>query len=383
MVTLLYFCALMIIEKIDWVMIMKELTIKSIVGVDYRVYIDSTIDKFHNALDENKVHQNDKLFIVVDINVYNIYKDSLDKLVQQYKCKYFYCPSGKKNKNINTVQMIYNFLIENNANRNSILIALGGGVVGDLVGFVASTYMRGIRYINMPTTLLSQVDSCIGGKCGYDYGNIENVIGSFYNPCFVYISTSFLKTLKDREFKSGIGEVVKYGTIKNKELLSFINDNYKRILEKENDKLLYIVKECLNIKYDIIKEDYNDTGIRNILNFGYIIGHGIEVYSNFTLSHGEAVALGILATMKLSENKLDMPQTTYNKIRDIYIKIGLPIKYKVDNKDLFMNSINHDRKNNENVNMVLLQDLENYKINVPVTNEDILRAVKGSIHKGE
>lgn len=360
---------------------MRELEVCGIDG--YRVYIDSTTDKLSQVLVEHKVRHTDSIFLITDDKVYSLYKNGIEKLKESFNIKVYYFKNGESNKNINTVQGIYTFLIENNANRDSIIIALGGGVVGDLVGFVASTYMRGIKYVNIPTTLLSQVDSCIGGKVGYNNNGIKNIIGSFYNPYFVYISTNFIKSLDEKYFIDGLGEIVKYALIKDKALFSYLNENYKGILERENDKILHIVRTCLKIKKDIVEEDYEDTGIRNLLNFGHTIGHGIEMNSGGRLTHGESVALGILVSLKLSESILKLDEHVYEETIELYKKLGLPIKYKVDNYNLFMYAINHDKKNNDKIRFVLLQNIGEGKIKVEVDKEQIFEAIKQSISKGE
>ncbi|MBE6067873.1 MAG: 3-dehydroquinate synthase [Clostridium lundense] len=357
---------------------MKELSVK-LKDREYKVYITSSMDRFPQALIENKIKDKDSMFIITDDKVHSIYKDSIEKFKEQYNLKEYCFKEGKENKNINTVQGIYSFLIENNANRNSLLIALGGGVVGDIVGFVASTYMRGIRYINIPTTLLSQVDSSVGGKVGYNYNGVKNIIGNFHHPEFVYISTNFLKTLEQKEFQGALGEVVKYALIRDSSFLNFLNENYKGILEKETDKMIHIIKSSLKIKSEIIKDDLNDRGIRNVLNFGHTVGHAIEMNSGGKLTHGEAVALGMLTSIKLSENICNLRRDLYVNIVNLYEKLRLPTKYKVDNYTLFMYAINHDKKNDDKIRFVLLEDLNKPKVKVEINKKDIINALKNSI----
>lgn len=359
---------------------MKEIVVG---GEDksYRVYIDNTLDRFKTLMEEYKIKNGNKLFLITDDIVHNLYRDVIHKFKKDLGCEIFYFNHGEENKNIQRVQEIYDFLINNKANRSSVIIAFGGGLVGDLVGFAASTYMRGVKFINIPTTLLSQIDSCIGGKVGYNYNGIKNAIGNFYNPLFVYVCTGFLKTLKDKQFKDGLGELIKYGLIKDKNLFNFINYNYKHILEKESDKLLHIIRESLKIKADLVIKDYKDTGLRNILNFGHTVGHGIEVSSDFNISHGEAVALGMLVAIKLSEKKFMTPKTLYKSVEELLIKLGLPNTYKVDNYSSFMYAINHDKKNNEKIRFVLLEDIGKCKIKVEITEKEIYDALEGSIDR--
>lgn len=350
----------------------------------YRVYLENTMDRFSGALKEYKINKENKVFLITDDLIYTTYKNNIYNLKKRIPFEIFYFKNGEDRKNIDTVKRIYDFLIEKKADRESILIALGGGVVGDLVGFVASTYMRGIRYINIPTTLLSQVDSCIGGKVAFNYGGIKNLIGDFYDPEFVYVSLNFLKTLDKKEVLNGLGEIIKYGLISDGKLLYFISENAVQLLNLEHDKLLHVILECLKIKNKIVVQDTRDLGLRNVLNFGHTIGHGVEADSKYKVPHGVAVALGILVAVKLSEIKLGLNESIYSKLQNLYAKLGLPTSYKVDNYKSFMYSINRDKKNvNENINMVLLENIGKYKIKVNVKNEDILNALKFSISKEE
>lgn len=356
---------------------MRELEIIS--GKPYRIYIDNNLDKLPSILEENKINSKMKCFLITDDKVYELYKDIIEKLKKSLGIELYYFKNGEESKNYNTIEEIYSFLIDNNCNRNSLLIALGGGVVGDLVGFVASTFMRGIKYVNIPTTLLSQVDSSVGGKVGYNLNGIKNVIGNFHNPEFVYIGTDFLKTLEKKQFVDGLGEVVKYSLIRDDGMLAYLKENYRGILERENDKLLYLVRGCLKTKKDIIEQDYEDLGIRNILNFGHTVGHGLEITSEEKLSHGGAVALGSLVAIRLSEDILKLSKKTYNEVEEVLEKLNLPIKHKVDNYKLFMYAINHDKKNDDSIKFVLLSKIGEPKIKIEVTKEQLYHAIKGSI----
>lgn len=345
----------------------------------YEIYIDSNFDSFHNIFMKYK-DLRQGVFVITDSRVSSYYCDILDDLQTKFKAKLFVFNEGEENKNFDTIKNIYNFFIDNHADRSSIVIAFGGGVVGDITGFACATYMRGMKFVNIPTTLTSQVDSSIGGKVGYNYNNIKNAIGSFYNPEFVYISTSFLKSLNRHQFLDGIGEIIKYGLISNKKLLEFIDANFSKIFDLESEEILYIVRECLTIKAGIISKDYKDAGLRNILNFGHTIGHGIEVDSDYSISHGIAVALGILVAVKLSEKQLDTSQSIYYYLESLYKKISIPVKYKVDNYQTFLYAIRHDKKNDNNINFVLIQNIGDCKIKIPISEEEVLWAVNSSIN---
>lgn len=358
---------------------MKEITVKSNIR-PYKVYLDNDLNKLYLALSENKIKNTDKFIIITDSKVYSIYKKNIRFFMKKFNYDIFVMGEGEKNKSYETINRIYNFLIENNCDRNTVLFALGGGIVGDITGYVAATYMRGIKYVSIPTTLLSQVDSSVGGKVAYNLNNVKNVIGTFYDPVFVFVSVNFLKTLEKKEFVNGLCEVIKYGVIKKQEILKYITDNLKGILELENDKLLHIVKECIKIKSEVVESDYNDLGYRNILNFGHTVGHGIEIDSKHRISHGIAVALGMLVAMKISEDKLNLSEKFYEELEVLYKKIDIPTTYKVDNRKGFLYSINHDKKmENNKIKFTLLEDINKCSTKIEVNEEEILKAIDKSI----
>lgn len=358
---------------------MKEICINN-KNKNYKVYVDNDITKIFLAFNEHKLKNTDKFYIITDDKVYSLYEEKLRLLMKDYNYKIFVFNQGEENKTYKTVEKIYNFLIDNNADRNSVLVAFGGGIVGDIVGFAAATFMRGIRYINVPTTLISQVDSAIGGKVAYNINGIKNVIGCFYDPVFVFISVNFLKTLNKMQFISGLGEVIKYALIKSPELLKYLKENIKAIMELENDKLMYIVKECLKIKASVVEKDYKDLGYRNILNFGHTIGHAIESDSKYLIPHGIAVALGSLVSIKISEMKLNLNSNIYKEIEELYKKISIETFYKVDNLNSFLYSIKHDKKmEDNNIKFTLLEDIGACKIKVDVNEDEIIKALEESI----
>lgn len=359
---------------------MKMIAIKDDHG-SCNVYVDGTLDKLHQVFDEHKITTAKKMFLVTDENVNRIHARKIDSMNEMHPFKKFVISPGEENKNYSTIESIYKFLMENDCDRNSIIVALGGGVTGDLAAFAASTYMRGIKFINIPTTLLSQVDSCIGGKTGYNFGNVKNAIGTFYNPEFVFICTNFLKTLSAADFRSGLGEVVKYGLTGSGNLLKYMEENYKGILEMESDKLQHLIRECIRMKGEVITQDFMDVGLRNVLNFGHTVGHAIEMDSRYAVSHGEAIALGILVALELSEKKLNLPENVYNEMIRLYKKIGLPTHYEIRNLNVVLHALRHDKKNNDSLRFVLLEDIEKCKLKVEIKESEVLEALKNSIFK--
>ena len=206
---------------------------------------------------------------------------------------------------------MYEFLIKNHFDRNDILIALGGGVVGDLTGYTAATYMRGIDFIQIPTTLLSQVDSSIGGKTGVDLKSYKNMVGAFHHPKLVYINVKTLNSLPRREFSSGMAEIIKHGLIMDKEYFVWLNNNSNHIKSLDTKILVEMIYGSCFIKKTVVEEDPNEKGLRAILNFGHTIGHAIEKSKKFKLLHGECVSLGMVAALRIS---FDREQISYEQL---------------------------------------------------------------------
>ena len=222
---------------------------------------------------------------------------------------------GERAKSVQNFQKILNFLAENNFDRTDLIIAVGGGVIGDISGYVASSYLRGIQFIQMPTTLLSQVDSSVGGKTAINIAAGKNLVGAFYNPKGVIIETSVLKTLPQREFKAGLAEVIKYALIKNKPLFSLLKLNAKKILSMDPHIIEEIIYASIKTKAEIVTKDEKENGIRAILNFGHTFGHAIEAHGNYkSILHGEAVAKGMKVASKISYLENLISQKEYAEV---------------------------------------------------------------------
>ena len=204
-------------------------------------------------------------------------------------------------KSLGTLGTIYDRLLDNKFDRASGIIALGGGVVGDVAGFAAATYMRGIRYAQVPTTLLAQVDSSIGGKTGVNHPKAKNLIGAFYQPALVWIDVATLRTLPERELRSGLAEVIKYAIITDRELFSALSDTITSLSSTSLETLVDIVSRCCSIKARVVEEDEKEAGVRSILNYGHTVGHAIETITNYShYTHGEAIAVGMTAAARIS-----------------------------------------------------------------------------------
>ena len=236
---------------------------------------------------------------------------------------------------------LWNALSDLNADRKSLLINLGGGVIGDMGGFCASTYKRGIDFIQIPTSLLSQVDSSVGGKVGINSKTMKNAIGSFYQPKIVFVDPNTLQTLEKRHFNNGMAELIKHGLIAGKSL-------FEDLLKNDiNDNIEDFIYRSVEIKRDIVIQDVTDKGVRQLLNFGHTLGHAIEQDSGYSLLHGESIAIGMLLMIK------DLP--LYNKVRELFQKYNLPVTYSYD-KDKLYNYIKTDKKvSGDFLNIILLR----------------------------
>jgi 3-dehydroquinate synthase len=240
-------------------------------------------------------------------------------------------PDGEEYKDLLWVEHIYNMLLKAKLDRSSALVALGGGVIGDITGFTASTYMRGISYIQVPTTLLAQVDSSVGGKTGVNHKLGKNMIGTFWQPRLVWIDVSTLKTLPRREFLAGLAEVIKYGVIWDGKLFDFLEAGKKKILDLDRDSIMHIIKHSCEIKAEVVSRDERESGLRSILNFGHTVGHAIETATGYRrYLHGEAIAIGMCLEAKLSGNLKFTGNDKVRRIKSLIESYDLPSEIPAD-----------------------------------------------------
>ena len=289
-----------------------------------------------------------RIHIVSDSTVAPLY---LQKLEQQFTLPVTHTiiPAGEEHKRLSTVEGIYHDLLANGMTRKDLIVALGGGVVGDITGFAAATFLRGVSLCQIPTTLLAQVDSSVGGKTGVDMPEGKNLVGAFYQPRLVLIDPSVLTTLPEQTFADGMAEVVKYGYISNRDILDMVSaPDYKQNIES-------IICECVRIKRDVVTIDEHDTGLRMILNFGHTIGHAAEKLGNYVdLTHGQAVAVGMVAAMRLSAFLGNEDLT--GRLIDILKHIGLPTELKYDREDIYRSLLSDKKKFGATVNFILVRE---------------------------
>lgn len=332
---------------------------------DYNIYISKNILKdIEGIVDLSKFSS---IVILTDENLVN--SGWLNKMP---KLRTIIIKAGEINKNIETVINIWKSMNDYGMDRKSLLINLGGGVVCDLGGFCASTYMRGIEFLQIPTTLLSQVDASVGGKTGFDFNGVKNVIGSFTSPYGVVIDELTLNTLSEREYISGLAEAIKYGIIYDKNLFEYFNNKNK--IDNE-----YIIKKSCQIKADIVSKDFKEGGLRKILNFGHTIGHAIETLSLNTdkpLLHGEAVAIGMIAESVIAKEIKNITNNELKSIKDLLAKYNLPSKYNGDLEEIYL-MLFKDKKNiSQKIKWVLPEGIGNAVYDVEVDENIIKNAIK-------
>lgn len=321
---------------------------------------------------------NRKICIVTDSKVDQIYGEEVCSLLEGKCKKVVKCtfPCGEENKNLDTVKEIYKFLIEEGFDRKDLLLALGGGVVGDITGYVAATYLRGVDFVQVPTTLLAQADSSIGGKTGVDFDGYKNMVGAFKMPKLVYINLSVLQTLDDRQYFAGFAEIMKHGLIKDALFYEWLIENMYEICEKDMDVLQEMLMRSCSVKKLVVEKDPTELGDRALLNFGHTIGHAIEKAKNFELYHGECVALGAVAAAYISWKKELLTMEEYYEVRDMFVPFCLPISVDgIDPEEILRLTKSDKKMESGKIKFVLLKKIGKAVIDTTVTDEEILAAL--------
>jgi 3-dehydroquinate synthase len=287
-----------------------------------------------------------KAVIITDTTVKDLYGDTLRKSLADsgFEVLTLEVPVGEEHKSLDTAGRLYHELTDFFTERKTPVLALGGGVIGDLAGFVAATYMRGVPLIQIPTTLLSQGDSSIGGKVAVNHGLLKNKIGTFYHPRLTISDITMLKTLTPRELSDGLSEIIKHGMILDKEIFRYIEENLEKIKALDEEVLESIVTRSAEIKAGIVEKDELDMGLRNILNYGHTIGHAVESVSGFRIWHGEAVAIGMLIEARISNKMGILKEDEMSRLKEVIARADLPIELPPLETDEIIQAMKHDKK---------------------------------------
>jgi 3-dehydroquinate synthase len=346
----------------------------SIQAISYPVHFQ---DKGYNLL-SNLIAENNysTLFILVDENTFkSCYPKFIPNLQTDKRIEVIEIESGEINKNLETCIGVWNAITELGGDRKSLIITLGGGVITDLGGFVASCFKRGVDFVNIPTTLLSMVDASVGGKTGVDLGVLKNQIGLFANPEMVLVDTDYLTTVSEREIKSGTAEIIKYGITYDITLFNEIKNN-------KDLKIEDLIFRSIEIKNEVVLKDPTEQNIRKILNFGHTLGHAIESFyleSDYkeSLTHGEAIAIGMVCESYMSSKILNFPIKNVVEIKKVILSIYNKTDLLIEDFSSILELLKHDKKNVKGrVNFVLLNDYEDYKLDCEVSNDLIIESMK-------
>lgn len=349
----------------------------------YDIVLEQDFRKLIEQIKKLGYVSNQKICIVTDSNLSKLHLDALSKLFESYfETVISFCfPAGESNKNLETVEKLYEALIVNHFDRHDILIAFGGGVVGDLTGFTAATYLRGIDFIQIPTSLLSQVDSSIGGKTGVDFSQYKNMVGAFYQPKLVYMNLSLLNTLPKEQFISGMGEILKHGLIKSASYFNWMQENETRIMQLQPDVIEEMVYESCLIKRDVVERDPKEKGERALLNFGHTIGHAVEKLADFKLFHGQCVGIGMAAACRISHSLGHISKEECMSILETIQHFGLPISVKDLSAEEILAVTKSDKKMIAGkVKFVLLESIGNAYINTDLSDEQILSGISSILN---
>ena len=339
-------------------------------------------EEFLNSSHLKKFLTRREVLLVVDSN---IPKDQVGKVLKEIKntkplaFKKIDLKCSEETKNFKSIEKIHNLLINLNFSRECVLVSIGGGILSDITGFAASTYQRGVDFLLIPTTLLSQVDASVGGKTAINHAKAKNMIGSFHQPIEVIISDSFLDSLPKKEIGSGIVEMIKHGLILDANYFIWLEKNISKILILDKSVLLESISRSVEIKSEIVSKDEKEKGVRALLNFGHTFGHGLEVLGNYnTYNHGEAVALGILCAIKLSEENQNLDTNLLPRVKKLFAacKIGIELKEDINANEL-LDSMQQDKKKKGNdLTFITLKKIGKAKKVSKIAENSILKAVK-------
>ena len=354
-------------KKINLLLSNKEIPFFIGTGIENSIYKELS-----------KIGITNNIFIVVDRKVHKLFRQKIDSISSVFSNSHvLQFTANENNKNSTGVEKIYNALLRKNFGRDTTLIAIGGGVVGDTAGFAASTFARGIKLVHIPTTLLAAVDSSIGGKTGINYNETKNIIGSFYQPEAVFVDVEFITTLDTRELVSGLGEIIKYGILTDGKLFNYVTRNLDRIFSYDFKTLNKVISESVHFKINVVEVDEKESGLRQILNLGHTFAHAFEIEKNYSLRHGEAVLAGIMSAIILSEKLGILNSELKEKYFRFLAKLE-QLEFSLENIDenKCYSIMRHDKKNrNGKIKFVLPIDFGQFAIGVEARKYDVISAI--------
>lgn len=344
----------------------------------YPIYFEENFDGLSEAVRKEGL-EGRNFCIVTDTNVAPLYAAELQRILIPVasKVSVFVFAAGEKSKNLNTVQQLYKVLIEEKLDRKSVIVALGGGVVGDLSGFAAATYLRGIDFIQVPTTLLAQVDSSVGGKTGVDLDQYKNMVGAFHQPRLVYMNLNSLKSLPAEQFACGMGEVLKTGLICDGDFYRFVCEEQEEIQRLNTEPLKKMIRRCCEIKAGVVERDPKEQGERALLNLGHTIGHAVEKLMDFKLLHGQCVAIGLAAAAKISLKRGLLTQDECQQIIEGCKVYHLPVDVEGLEPQAVLDATKKDKKMEQGqIKFILMKGIGSSFIDQTVTDQELLEGIQ-------
>ncbi len=351
----------------------------------YDIFISTDSQELDNALEQfaaNKGYSR-KVLLIDDSNTAPLYGDRVQGLLKKAGLDpvEYTIPAGESSKSFELAEKIYTVAIEHGLDRKSAVFALGGGVVGDLAGFIAATYMRGIGFVQIPTSLLAQVDSSVGGKVAVNHSLGKNLIGAFYQPQAVFMDVNMLESLPKREISTGLGEIVKYGIIFDKDFFEFLESHKKDAMELEQETTVHMIARSCEIKAEVVSKDEKESGLRAILNFGHTLAHSIEKNTGYTVyNHGEAVGIGMVGAAYISRELGRISQAEYDRAVKLIGEMGLPLKAEGCDGEALYQAIFHDKKTiNGHVNWVLMDEIGKVSVTSQVPEDIVKKAIDSII----
>ena len=358
-----------------------KVEINSGIGDSYDIVIEPDFIKLADKLSEVFAACN-KYLLVFDSNTDRYFKakildtlSAIDKMVYSFTFE-----AGEENKNLSTVEKLYVELIEKKFERNDVILAVGGGVVGDLAGFTAATYLRGIRFAQIPTTLLAMSDSSVGGKTGVDFLSYKNMVGAFHQPKLVYMNIDSLTSLPEREYLSGMAEIIKYGYIYDRDFLNYLRENTDKILAKDYSSLEYIIFHSCRIKKEVVEKDPLEEGLRAILNYGHTIGHAVEKLMEFKLLHGECVALGMISAARIALGRGLVSEKEFEEMKKILSEYKLYrtisfAKVSFSKEDVLAATKSDKKMQGGRIKFILTAEIGRAEIYRDVTDEELMLGI--------
>ncbi len=341
----------------------------------YPIYIGSDVS-LDNKLYSKHI-KTKKIGLITNEQIADLYLSEITQTLNAFDLKTLILPEGETEKNLETVGKAVEFLSDNRIDRDSSIIAFGGGVIGDITGFVASSYMKGIKFLQIPTTLLAQVDSSVGGKTGVNISAGKNLIGAFYQPSAVIADIRYLNTLEPNRFSEGLAEVIKYGLIRDEDFFAWLGNNTDRILALEPEVMAHLIERCCQIKAEIVSEDEREGSVRAILNYGHTFGHAIESLTDYSVyTHGEAVSIGMVMAASMSERMGMLSQEDKKDITSLLESVNLPTKKPDLNSNDFLESMKRDKKVQDGeIRLILLESIGKAIISNNYPNEILMKTI--------